>query len=231
MAGPRASGSVGQGRRRSSFAAAAAGRGAVSRRERTVCWSGGDLLSRVLGRSTIGAAGLNGRVRDGTGCFPRAVATRPSKPPARSGGGFEGRMLDNGKQMAEGAGAARRLSCLVETVFPSHCRRPPGRRIGSVRPLTRRMTVVTGQLRGPAFTGSDQANRRISTGRLNALPRLHPRPIDVVVCHAPHARPGFEGGFPLRCLQRLSCPDIATLHRGWRHDRSTSGPSTPVLSY
>src|SRR5690625_1851352 len=83
----------------------------------------------------------------------------------------------------------------------------------------------------PAFTGSDQAYRRISTGRLNALPRLHPRPIDVVVCHAPHSRPGFEGGFPLRCLQRLSCPDIATLLRGWRHDRSTSGPSTPVLSY
>ena len=42
-------------------------------------WSGGDLLSRVLGRSTIGATGLNGRVRNGIGCFPRAVTTRPSK--------------------------------------------------------------------------------------------------------------------------------------------------------
>ena len=40
-------------------------------------WSGGDLLSHVLRRSTIGATGLNGRVRDGIGCFPRAVATRP----------------------------------------------------------------------------------------------------------------------------------------------------------
>jgi len=45
------------------------------------------------------------------------------------------------------------------------------------------------------------------------------------------ARPGFEGGFPLRCLQRLSRPDLATRLRGWRHDRSTRGPSTPVLSY
>src|SRR5690625_1869273 len=45
--------------------------------------SGGDLLSHVLRRSTIGAAGLNGRVRDGTGCFPRAVTTRPWKPPIR----------------------------------------------------------------------------------------------------------------------------------------------------
>ncbi len=38
---------------------------------------GGDLLSRVLGRSTIGAAALNGRVRDGIGCFARAGATKP----------------------------------------------------------------------------------------------------------------------------------------------------------
>ena len=29
---------------------------------------GGDLLSRVLGRSTIGAEGFHGRVRDGIGC-------------------------------------------------------------------------------------------------------------------------------------------------------------------
>ena len=41
--------------------------------------SGGDLLSHVLRRSTIGAAALNGRVRDGIGCFARAVATRPVK--------------------------------------------------------------------------------------------------------------------------------------------------------
>ena len=83
----------------------------------------------------------------------------------------------------------------------------------------------------PAFTSSDQANRRIRTGQLSALLRVHLRPIDVVVYHGPQARPCFVGGFPLRCLQRLSCPDIATLHCGWRHNRSTSGPSTPVLSY
>ena len=41
---------------------------------------GGDLLSRVLGRSTIGAAALNGRVRDGIGCFARARTTKPEKP-------------------------------------------------------------------------------------------------------------------------------------------------------
>src|SRR3954465_11827702 len=32
-------------------------------------------LPRPLGRSTIGAAGLNGRVRDGNGCGPCALVT------------------------------------------------------------------------------------------------------------------------------------------------------------
>ena len=32
-------------------------------------WPGGDLLFHVLGRSTIGAEGFHGRVRDGIGCF------------------------------------------------------------------------------------------------------------------------------------------------------------------
>jgi hypothetical protein len=40
---------------------------------------GGDLLSHVLRRSTIGAAALNGRVRDGIGCFARAMTTNPKK--------------------------------------------------------------------------------------------------------------------------------------------------------
>ena len=40
---------------------------------------GGDLLSHVLGRSTIGATALNGRVRKGTGCFARAMTTKPNK--------------------------------------------------------------------------------------------------------------------------------------------------------
>jgi len=31
----------------------------------------------------------------------------------------------------------------------------------------------------------DQADRAISTGQLNALPRLHIQPIDVVVFHGP----------------------------------------------
>ena len=40
---------------------------------------GSDLLSHDLSRSTIGAKALNFRVRDGTGCFALAIATKPRK--------------------------------------------------------------------------------------------------------------------------------------------------------
>ena len=40
---------------------------------------GGVLLSHALRRSTIGAEGFHGRVRDGIGCFALAMATRSSK--------------------------------------------------------------------------------------------------------------------------------------------------------
>lgn len=78
---------------------------------------------------------------------------------------------------------------------------------------------------------NDQADRAISTGKLSTLLRLHTRPINVVVFHGSQGISRFEVGFPLRCIQRLSRPYIATLHCGWRHNRSTRGTSTPVLSY
>ena len=158
---------------------------------------GGDLLSRVLGRSTIGAAVLNGRVRDGIGCFTRANATKPAKPtlPFRGSLGHE--------------------------TFVSVC----------FRILT--LGYCDFRISGTSLSssGSDEAYRAISTGQLNALLHLYLRPIDVVVFHGPQGRPGFEGGCPLRCLQRLSCPHIATLHCRWHDNRSTSGAFTPVLSY
>ena len=41
----------------------------------------------------------------------------------------------------------------------------------------------------------------------------------------------LEGGFTLRCLQRLSRPGLATLPCSWQNNRYTSGRSIPVLSY
>jgi hypothetical protein len=79
--------------------------------------------------------------------------------------------------------------------------------------------------------GAIKLEQAISTGQLRGLPRFHIRPINVVVYHGFSGRTHLEVGFPLRCLQRLSRPYIATLHCGWRHNRSTRGTSIPVLSY
>ncbi len=81
------------------------------------------------------------------------------------------------------------------------------------------------------MNGSFQAYRAISTGKLHALLRFHTRPINVVVFHGSQGRTSFEGGFLLRCFQRLSLPYLATLLCHWRDNRSTRDTSTPVLSY
>jgi hypothetical protein len=79
--------------------------------------------------------------------------------------------------------------------------------------------------------GNDQADRTISTGKLHALPHFHTRPINVVVFHGSQGNTRFQVGFPLRCLQRLSLPYIATLLCPWQDNRSTRDMSIPVLSY
>src|SRR5476649_934357 len=77
----------------------------------------------------------------------------------------------------------------------------------------------------------DQANRAISTSKLNALLRLHAWPIDGVVFPGSQAKPSFEVSFPLRCFQRLSIPYLATRLCHWRDNRSTRDTFLPVLSY
>ena len=73
------------------------------------------------------------------------------------------------------------------------------------------------------FTVFKSRPRMISTGPLNALLRLHVPPIDVVVSHDPYSlegdgKPHLEVGFPLRCFQRLSHPDVANQQRRWHDD-------------
>jgi hypothetical protein len=84
-----------------------------------------------------------------------------------------------------------------------------------------------------------------------ALPTQSPRPlVPVSSTHCCASTPGLsswsspsgltcsrngeshlEVGFPLRCFQRLSPPEIATRPCRWHDNRRTSAPSTPVLSY
>ena len=59
--------------------------------------------------------------------------------------------------------------------------------------------------------------RPISTCQLHALLHFHLRPIYLVVFKGSYCLTGIshlEGGFTLRCLQRLSLPDLATLPWG-----------------
>ena len=88
----------------------------------------------------------------------------------------------------------------------------------------------------PKANINGQAARPISTGKLNTLLCLHIQPINLVVYQGPlvRLRRGISNlgvGFPLRCLQRLSLPDIATQRCHWRDNRHIRGPSIPVLSY
>ena len=77
--------------------------------------------------------------------------------------------------------------------------------------------------------------RPISNSQLHALRHFHPCPIYLVVFKGVYFLKNgishLEGGFTLRCLQRLSLPDLATRPWLWQANRSTSGPSIPVLSY
>ena len=65
---------------------------------------------------------------------------------------------------------------------------------------------------------------------------LHVPPINVVVSHGSYSlkgdgKPHLEVGFPLRCFQRLSHPDVANLRCPWQDNRYTRGLFVPVLSY
>ena len=47
----------------------------------------------------------------------------------------------------------------------------------------------------------------------------------------PSGRSHLAAGFVLRCIQRLSDPDMATRRCSWRNSRQTRGRSNTVLSY
>ena len=81
-----------------------------------------------------------------------------------------------------------------------------------------------------------QAERAISTGKLNALLRLHILPIKHVVFVCPSSpfwvgRSNLVECFPLICIQRLSQPNFATQLCHWHDNWNTRGSSIPVLSY
>src|SRR3989338_10487513 len=73
-------------------------------------------------------------------------------------------------------------------------------------------------------------NRNISTSQLNTLLCLHLKPINLIISQGSITIPNLEAGFPLRCFQRLSIPDIATEQCPWQDSSYTRGQFTSVLS-
>lgn len=137
---------------------------------------GGDLLSHVLRRSTIGAVALNGQVRNGgwVYCSRYDHQTKKAQKDAAC-------ILLQRHQSTWGQYLAFVLSRSRTLIVVYACDR------------TGWFVLVTNL----AVTGSNQAYRTISTGQLNALLHLHLRPIDVVVFHGP------QGYLVLRGASRL----------------------------
>ena len=160
---------------------------------------GGDLLSRVLRRSTIGAEGFHGRVRDGIGCLaPR-----------------HDHQVDQDQMSEDRCQVSERICPLIPVLCPLIFERSAGYagsplRYGGewIKPIERLVPVSCA-----ACTASTPG---LSTWWSTT---------------ALMGRTGFEGGFPLRCFQRLSRPHIATRRCRWRDNRYTRGASIPVLSY
>ncbi len=74
----------------------------------------------------------------------------------------------------------------------------------------------------------------VSTAQLKVFLPLHLRPINPVVFRGSLAYASninLEGGFLLRCFQRLSLRHLATLRWHERANRRTRGGSFQVLSY
>ena len=145
--------------------------------------------------STIRAAGLNFRVRDGIGWFPCAIAT---------GQGVLCRTRYRGigvqRPGADSCVPACSLGWWTGLIGPA---KPHGPlvRLGcsACAPCTCRLSTWW----SPTALQGDQVPGKIHLWR----------------------------GFPLRCFQRLSRPDIATRHCRWHDNRYTRGQSVPVLSY
>ena len=208
---------------------------------------GDDRLSR-LGHYH-GPGGLNGRVRDGNGCGPAGmVAGKPG------GGRVSGRPADALQSGVRAnrcvrKGRARDLSASPASSCgggPDHLGHGRSRIEGSIASLARGHSpsfhaAGPGSPRAPSGGACAAAGRGGQAawllgpvgcgGRPPCTPGLSTwsssRSLRSYRCW----KPGLGGGFALRCLQRLSGPDLATRRCPERDSRYTRGRSSPILSY
>ena len=175
----------------------------------------------------MGPAGLTAVFGMGTGVTPPVWS--PEKCPA---GGQAGRALDFRLLVAQ---SSHKPSCLSEWVLLHDMlsNEPYGMARRSMVGCC--LCVVLDTVTAAPRSGWSSC-LAVRTGRLKRSPALHSRPIDLVVFQEPTSdnsdwKPHLGGGFALRCLQRLSCPDLATRRCPERDSRHTRGRSSPILSY
>ena len=152
--------------------------------------------------STIGAVGLSFRVRNETGRFPNAMTTASSSSHPPNTTGTNPKALECGLRVIRIVVASTRLTIPHKG----------GRVLFSVGPL-----VPVGS-RAHYCASTSGLSTQSSTGGLHT---------PQVGCRKPH----LGAGFPLRCFQRLSLPNVANQPCTWRYNWHTRGSSIPVLSY
>ena len=193
---------------------------------------GGVLLSHTLSSAVPSPRpGLSFRVRKGTGRLTWAMTTaKPiQRPTTRIGRQNRNhatipivavREPDNGREQKRFTGivsVTTRKQCSLPSNERNHHRTRPdpqtreSERVCRVRPLV----PVGSTPRGASTSG---LSNTCSTCGLQAL-------------RGASRNPNLGAGFPLRCFQRLSLPNVANRPCRWRDNRHTRGPSTQVLSY
>ena len=176
-------------------------------------------LPHPVGCSTIAVPGLSFRVRNGTGRLSWAMAA------ANLG-------LSAGKRgfppACGGSGTGQWTRCVllltdrarVRTVLPVRLRGAlPGPAPHTLAGVwmwvaSRPLVPVGSTPRGASTSGLSTTCSAWGLQRLGAA-----------------WNPYLGEGFPLRCFQRLSLPNVANRPRHWRDNRHTRGSSTQVLSY
>src|SRR5690349_19374734 len=90
------------------------------------------------------------------------------------------------------------------------------------RPYIGNHSVDAGTRPHPKGGGCLSSHRLISTSQLHTLPCFHIWPINPVVwlgaSHPKVWKSHLEAGFPLRCFQRLSIPNVANQRCSWRNN-------------
>ena len=181
-------------------------------------------LPHPLECSTIAAPGLSYRVRNGTGRLTRAMTTANLTATARKP--KESKPACHRWRFGNRLADARQTPIVVS--FSDHpnayCRpgrsstgktrnQPPAR--GSELLCRRRPLVPVGST--PHGASTSGLSNTCSTCGLQDLEDPW--------------NPNLGAGFPLRCFQRLSLPNVANRPCRWRDNRHTRGSSTQVLSY